>query len=400
MCKKAVAIMLSSLLLLSPHQALGEEDEESQTLAEETGSALLMEVDTGNVLYQKDEHNPLPPASMTKIMTMLLIMDDVANEEISLDETVTTSERAASMGGSQIFLETGEEMTVREMLKAIAIASGNDASVAMAEHISGSEETFVERMNEKAEELGLEDTTFHNSNGLPADGHESSAYDLSVMARELLQKHEEITSFTGVYDDYLRQGTDDEFWLVNTNRLLKFFDGMDGLKTGFTDESKYGLTATAKRDDMRLVAVVMGSETPKTRNADISELLNYGFANYRVEPMFEEGAAVTSVPVEKGVQDAVVGRLDDKVSMLYGKQDSSDDITENIELESLQAPVEEGEVIGTFQLLHDGDTVIESNIIAGETVESASWWHLFKRSTLRIIGVEPDPEDTISDGEN
>ncbi|QQK79807.1 D-alanyl-D-alanine carboxypeptidase [Salicibibacter cibi] len=392
MCKKAMAIVLSSILLFMPQLASGEE--ESTELAEETGAAILIEADTGEVLYKKNEHETLPPASMTKIMTMLLIMEDIANGELSFDEMVTTSEKAASMGGSQIFLETGEEMSVREMLKAIAIASGNDASVAMAEHISGSEETFVERMNERADELGMKDTTFYNSNGLPADGHETSAHDLAVMARELLQ-HEEITSFTGVYDDYLRQGTDDEFWLVNTNRLLKFFDGMDGLKTGFTNESKYGLTATAKREDMRLVAVVMGAETPKTRNADVSELLNYGFANYQVEPMFDQGAAVTSVPVEKGTQDSVVGRLDRNISLLHGKQDSSEDVTENIELETLQAPIEEGEVIGKFQLQREGETLAESAIVAGETVESASWWQLFKRSTLRIIGVEPDPEGVI-----
>ncbi|WP_405127441.1 D-alanyl-D-alanine carboxypeptidase family protein [Salicibibacter halophilus] len=397
MFKKAMAIALSSVLLFLPQMASGEE--EATELAEETGAAILMEVDTGEVLYKKNEHEALPPASMTKIMTMLLIMEDIANDDLSFDETVTTSEKAASMGGSQIFLETGEEMSVRDMLKAIAIASGNDASVAMAEHIAGSEEAFVERMNERAEELGLEDTTFYNSNGLPADGHETSAHDLAVMARELLH-YEEITSFTGVYDDYLRQGTDDEFWLVNTNRLLKFFDGMDGLKTGFTNESKYGLTATAKRDDMRLVTVVMGAETPKMRNAEVSELLNYGFANYQIEPMFDKGAAVTSVPVEKGTQDSVVGRLDSKISLLHGKQDSSEDVTENIELEPLQAPIEEGEEIGAFQLQREGETIAESAIVAGETVESASWWQLFKRSTLRIIGVEPDPEGTVTDDEN
>ncbi|AXF57810.1 D-alanyl-D-alanine carboxypeptidase family protein [Salicibibacter kimchii] len=397
MRKKVMAIALSSVLLFLPQMASGEE--ESTEMAEETGAAILMEVDTGEVLYKKNEHEALPPASMTKIMTMLLIMEDIANDELSFDEMVTTSEKAASMGGSQIFLETGEEMSVRDMLKAIAIASGNDASVAMAEHISGSEETFVERMNERAEELGLEDTTFYNSNGLPADGHETSAHDLAVMARELLQ-YEEITSFTGVYDDYLRQGTDEEFWLVNTNRLLKFFDGMDGLKTGFTNESKYGLTATAKRDDMRLVTVVMGAETPKMRNADVSELLNYGFANYQVEPMFDQGAAVTSIPVEKGTQDSVVGRLDSNISLLHGKQESSENVTENIELKTLQAPIEKGEVIGKFQLQRGEDTLAESAIVAGETVESASWWQLFKRSTLRIIGVEPEPEDTVSDDDS
>ncbi|MBB6448973.1 D-alanyl-D-alanine carboxypeptidase (penicillin-binding protein 5/6) [Geomicrobium halophilum] len=388
MNKKAGAIMLSSILLLSPQLALGEENEDSREMAEETGSAILMEVDTGQVLFSKDEHESLPPASMTKIMTMLLIMEDLASDDLTLDEMVTTSERAASMGGSQIFLETGEEMSVRDMLKAIAVASGNDASVAMAEHMAGSEDAFVERMNGKAEELGLDDTTFYNSNGLPVDGHESSAHDLAVMSQELL-KYEEITTFTGIEEDYLRQGTDDEFWLVNTNRMLKFFDGLDGLKTGFTNESKYGLAATAKRDDMRLVAVVMGAETPKKRNADIAELLNYGFANYQVEPMFDEGAAVTSVPVEKGTHSSVVGRLDQKISLLLSKEMSSDNVTEHIELETLEAPIEKGEVIGKFQVQREGEPVAESDIIAGENVESASWWELFKRSTLRIIGIEP-----------
>src|SRR5690625_4127314 len=220
-------------------------------------------------------------------MTLLLIMEAIENEELSLDETIRISENAASMGGSQIFLGAGEEMTVHDLLKGIAIASGNDASVALAERISGSEEAFVQEMNDKVTELGLENTHFQNASGLPADNHYSTSYDMAMIAKELL-KYETITDYTSIYDDYLRKGEENEFWLVNTNKLVKFYPGVDGLKTGYTNEAKYCLTATAMKDDMRVIAVVMGADTIKERNASVSSLLDYAYNHFETQKLRSE----------------------------------------------------------------------------------------------------------------
>lgn len=240
-------LIFTIILMTTPSAFAKESQSKTPELAHEAKSAVLIERDTGKILYDKNSHEKLPPASMTKVMTMLLIMEALDEGKMKMTDKVRTSEFAASMGGSQIFLEPGEEMTVEEMLKGIAIGSGNDASVAMAEHIAGSEEEFVKRMNEKAAELGLKNTSFQNTTGLPKEGHYSTAYDMAVMAKELL-KYDKITKFTGTYEDYLRENTDKKFWLVNTNRLIKFYPGVDGVKTGFTNEAKYCLTASAKKE--------------------------------------------------------------------------------------------------------------------------------------------------------
>ncbi|MCX8047381.1 MAG: D-alanyl-D-alanine carboxypeptidase, partial [Anoxybacillus gonensis] len=260
-------------------------------LATEARSAILIERDTGAVLYEKNAHEPLPPASMTKIMTMLLIMEAIDQGKLKLDERVRASEYAASMGGSQIFLEPGEEMTVDDLLKGVAIGSGNDASVALAERIAGSEEAFVHLMNEKARQLGLKHTAFENTTGLPAKNHYSTAYDMAVMAKELL-KYDLITKYTGTYEDYLRENTNKKFWLVNTNRLVKFYPGVDGLKTGYTSEAKYCLTATAKKGNMRVIAVVFGAPTPKARNAQITKMLDYAFSHYETKPLYKKDETI------------------------------------------------------------------------------------------------------------
>ena len=255
----ALLVVVFTLSMSVPSFAAEKTKTAELDLAPKTKSAILIEKDTGSVLFDKNKDERLSPASMTKIMTMLLIMEALDQKRISMTDKVRTSEYAASMGGSQIVLEPGEEMTVEQMLRGIAIGSGNDASVAMAEKIAGSEEEFVKRMNAKAMDLGLKNTKFQNCTGLPTSDHYSSAYDMAMMAKELL-KHEEITKFTSLYESYLREDTDKKFWLVNTNKLVKFYPGVDGLKTGFTHEAKYCLTATAKKDNMELIAVIMNGE--------------------------------------------------------------------------------------------------------------------------------------------
>ncbi|PLT34809.1 D-alanyl-D-alanine carboxypeptidase family protein [Bacillus sp. V5-8f] len=349
-------------------------------LAENARSAILIERDTGAVLYEKNSNQELPPASMTKIMTMLLIMDALDKGELKYTEKVRTSEYAASMGGSQIFLEPGEEMTVEQMMKGIAIGSGNDASVAMAEKIAGSHEEFVDRMNEKAAELGLKHTKFQNATGLPVDDHYSTAHDMAIMAKELL-KYDDITRFTGTYEAYLREDSDKKFWLVNTNRLVKFYPGVDGLKTGFTNEAKYCLTATAKKGDMRVIAVVMGAPTPKERNAQVTKMLDYAFSQYVTHPIYKRGVALKSVKVNKGNRKTVTGITSEPISLLTKRGGNAKDYTKTIKMDNnLNAPIKKGDRIGTFTVMKDGKILVSSPIIAKENVDKASWWEMFKRS--------------------
>lgn len=354
-------------------------EEKNVKLVDGVKSAILIERDTGQVLYEENSDTPLPPASMTKIMTLLLIMEALDKGKIQMDEKVRASEYAASMGGSQIFLEPGEEMTVEDLLKGIAIASGNDASVAMAERIAGSEEQFVSMMNQKAKELGLKNTHFKNSTGLPAKGHYSSAKDMAVIAKELL-KYEEITKFTGTYEDYLREGTDKKFWLVNTNRLVKFYDGVDGVKTGYTNEAKYCLTATAKKGNMRVIAVVFGAKTPKDRNAQITKLLDYAFSQYETHPLFKRNEVVTKAKLSKGSDKDVQLITSEPVSMITKKGESIDDIKQEIMFKNhLVAPVKKGDELGTLVLKKNGKVFAESKLVAKQDVRVASWWKLFKR---------------------
>lgn len=289
-------ILILLLLLISIPLVKAEETED---LAPNAKSAIMIEASTGEILFQKNKDEKLAPASMTKMMSMLLIMEEIENGNLKWNEMITTSEKASSMGGSQIFLKVGEKMTVEDLLKGVAIASGNDAVVALAERVSGSEEQFVKRMNTRAKDLGLKNTNFINATGLTADNHYSSAYDMSLIAKELV-KHEKILEFTSTYEDYLRKDTKSPFWLVNTNRLVRFKEGVDGLKTGFTDEAGYCLTATMKKDNMRLITVVMKEENTSKRSADTTKMLDYGFNIYMVQTILDEKTTIEKKKVELG----------------------------------------------------------------------------------------------------
>jgi len=298
---------------------------------------------------------------------------------LKIDERVRASEYAASMGGSQIFLEPGEEMTVDDLLKGVAIGSGNDASVALAERIAGSEEAFVHMMNEKARQLGLKHTAFENTTGLPAKNHYSTAYDMAVMAKELL-KYDLITKYTGTYEDYLRENTDKKFWLVNTNRLVKFYPGVDGLKTGYTSEAKYCLTATAKKGNMRVIAVVFGAPTPKARNAQITKMLDYAFSHYETKPLYKKGETITMLPVSKGKKKSVAVVTSEPISVLLKKGEKSEAVKTTWKLnKKAKAPVKKGDVLGTLVVKKDGAVIAKSPLVAKEQVEEANMWELFKR---------------------
>ncbi|MCM3440873.1 D-alanyl-D-alanine carboxypeptidase family protein [Metabacillus halosaccharovorans] len=377
--KRVISCLTLITMLLSVTPLALAKESTTVELADKAKSAVLIERDTGTILYDKNSDEKLPPASMTKIMTMLLIMEALDKGQIKWDEKVRTSEYAASMGGSQIFLEPGEEMTVEQMLKGIAIGSGNDASVAMAEKIAGSADEFVNMMNKKVEELDLKNTHFKNPTGLPEPDHYSSAHDMALMAKELL-KYEEITNFTGKYEDYLREGTDKKFWLVNTNRLVKFYPGVDGVKTGFTNEAKYCLTATAKKDNMRVIAVVFGADTPKDRNAQVTKMLDYAFSQYQTHPLFEKDHVLSQLKVSKGSEKEVNLMTSEPISVLTKKGEKVDDVTQEILMKNdIKAPVKKGDELGTLQLKKDGKLIAESKLVAEKDIDEASWWTMFKR---------------------
>jgi D-alanyl-D-alanine carboxypeptidase (penicillin-binding protein 5/6) len=359
--------------------------EKQAKLAENASSAIVIERDTGEVIFDKNSHEKLPPASMTKIMTMLLIMEAIDKEAIAYEDMVRTSEYAASMGGSQIFLEPGEEMSVEDMLKAIAVASANDASVAMAEHLAGTEEEFVAMMNDKAKELGLENTNFINTNGLPAENHYTTAYDLAMISKELL-KYDEITKFTGIYEDYLRADSEeDKFWLVNTNKLVKFYPGVDGLKTGYTREAMYCLTATAEKNGMRVITVIMGAPSPKERNSQITSMLDYAFSQFQAHKLYDREHVLADVEVSKGDKDQIPVVTSESVSILTKKGVKIDDVTERLEIEAnLRAPVKKGDEVGKLFIEKEGEILSETPLVAGDDVLEASWWKLFKRTLAKF----------------
>ncbi|SFD51659.1 D-Ala-D-Ala carboxypeptidase DacF. Serine peptidase. MEROPS family S11 [Lentibacillus persicus] len=384
-----ISIILFSILFL-PLTVFGQEQVDSDAkqelnLAPDSKSAVLIERDTGKMLFDKNMHEQLPPASMTKVMTLLLIMEALDHEKISKDEIIRVSEQAASMGGSQVFLETGEEMSVNDLLKAIAVASANDASVALAERIAGSEKAFVEEMNKKAEALGLENTNFQNSTGLPADDHYSTAYDMAVMAKELL-KYESITDYTSIYDDYLRKGEENEFWLVNTNKLIKSYPGADGLKTGYTNEAKYCLTATGEKEGMRVIAVAMGAETTKERNADITKMFDYAFNHFETNNLYDKGEMITSLEFLKAEEASVDAVASESVSTIHRKGEADKNITTSVKLsDNVELPLSKGDQVGELIIKNNGQVLTQTPLVADHDVKKATYITLLKRTMQKMV---------------
>ncbi len=347
-------------------------------LAPNAKSAALLDADTGAIIYEKNMHEKLPPASITKVMTMLLIMEALEKKQIKWNDKIRVSENAASKGGSQIFLEIGEQMTLRDMLKGIAIGSANDASAAVAEHLGGTEARFSEMMNARAKELGMQNTKFQNSNGLPVDDHYSSAYDIALMSRELL-KHPEITKYTGVYQDYSRQSSKKPFWLVNTNKLVRFYSGLDGLKTGFTNEARFCLTATAKREHFRVIAVVMGEPNVKTRNQEVSQLLDFAFAQFTNRMFYKKGDVIAKLKVEKGEPEYVTIRAHQSISIMLKKGENPNGIKKVVKWRTLSVPIKKGEVLGTMEFHKDGRSVGKLELLSSSDIEKAGLWSSIKR---------------------
>lgn len=338
-------------------------------------SALLMEASTGTILYEKASHEALPPASVTKIMTMLLVMEALDNSQYTLDDLVPVSALAASMGGSQVYLEENEQLSVHEMLKAVAVASGNDAAVALAEYTAGSHEAFVIKMNERAKQLGMNDTNFINCNGLDEEGHVTSAHDIAIMSKEIM-KHPKIFEYTTIWMDSLRNGA---FGLVNTNKLVRFYQGATGLKTGSTSVAGFCISATAKRDGMDLIAVVMGAPTSKERFADASKMLDYGFANYGICSSLVREDELSPIQLKKGVKDSVTIGLADGFSLLMKKAEIAN-IEKKITLpESVNAPISINHKIGEVEFFSNGKSVGKCDIVAKEDIKSENPWGMLKK---------------------
>ena len=347
----------------------------AEELAVEAEACLLMEKTTGEVLYAVNEHEPLEPASVTKIMTILLVMEAIDSGQLQYGDVVTASAHACSMGGSQSWLKENEQMTVEDMLKAVCVASANDCSVALAEHLAGSEAAFVERMNQRAAELGMEDTVFMNPTGLPAEGHVTSAYDIALMSRELILNHPDVRRFTTIWMDTLRNG---EFGLSNTTKLIHSYEGATGLKTGSTDGALYCLSATAERDGMELIAVILKAPTSAQRFAGAQALLNYGFASYGLAEIQTPGD-LSPIPVRLGAEKAVTARLEGETALLAEKEKLGALETELAMETELSAPVAEGQEVGRLTVTSGGETLAEFPLVADRAVARLTYWQLLQR---------------------
>ena len=362
------SVIICTLFLIFPCSALQETP--SPALSLNSKSACLMEFSSGEVLYEQNMHERLEPASVTKTMALLLIMEALDDGAITLDTLVTGSSHAASMGGSQIWLEDGEQMTVNEMLKAIVVSSANDCTVAMGEHLSGSEEAFVVRMNERAKELGMNDTNFVNCTGLPVENHYTSAYDIALMTRELL-KHEEIFNYTTIWTDTVRGG---EMGLSNTNKLIRFYNGANGMKTGYTQSALYCMSATAKRDGMQLIASVMKAETSDKRFSDAKKLLDHGFANYSVYTTDTSG--LDSIPVKGGKTDSVKIVCNAKSMVIPRGRSKSIERSVYLE-ENLSAPLKKGQQVGYIIYKSEGEEIARLPIVTQEKAEKITLTDIF-----------------------
>ena len=370
--------ILILLLLLLPYSVFADE------LIPNAKSGILMEVNSGKILFEKDKDMKLSVASMTKMMAQIIIMEEIEKGKIHWDDVVTASKNASSMGGSQIYLETGEKMTVEDLMKGISVASGNDATVAMAEYIAGTEEKFVRRMNKKAKELGLKNTHFMNCTGLDEKDHYSSSYDMAVIARELVINHPDILKFSSIYEDYLRENTDHKFWLVNTNKLVSQYEGTDGLKTGHTDDAGYCLAATTKRDNLRLIAIVLGESDSKIRNQETMGLLDYGFSNVKVKELKKKGEFIKKMYFEKADKKEVDVILKDSLTVIEEAGDKGN-YQYKVKLNDINLPIGKNTLVGKILVFDHSTEVSSQDLVLSEDVSLLNLWNLYTKQMFNIL---------------
>lgn len=357
----------------------------TSSLIEHADSGILIEATTGKILFEKEKDKEVAVASMTKMVAQIIILENIENGTIKWDDIVTVSKNAADMGGSQIYISQGEKISIRDLMKGISMASGNDATVQMAEVIAGSEEKFVEMMNKKVKELGLKHTQFKNCTGLDADGHYSSAYDMAMIAKELVVNHPEILKFSSVYEDYLREDTENKFWLVNTNKLVRYYDGADGLKTGHTDNAKYCLAATAKKNNMRLIGIVLGEDNSKTRNSEAMGLLDYGFNTIKMNVLKKSGTKIKDIELDKATKDKISVVLKDDLGVIEDKTSSNSKYKYSVKINSIKLPIKNGQVVGKVNVLENNKIVSTGNLISSENVSSMNYLELMLKVFKDIV---------------
>ncbi len=376
---KKICVFFLIILLICPYFVNAEDE-----LAKNAKSAILVEVSTGNILFEKNKDEKLSVASLTKMMAQLLILEAVEKGNLNWDEKITTSANASGYGGTQIYLKTGEVMTARDLMKGISMASANDATVVLAERIAGSEEKFVEMMNKKAQELGLKNTNFVNPTGLDEDNHYSSSYDLAKIAIELM-KHEEIFKFSSLYEDYLRQDSQNKFWLVNTNKLVRLYEGCDGLKTGFTDNAGYTMAVTAKRNNMRLLSIVLGESVSKVRNKEIEELLDYGFNLYKVDIIRKKGEVIDKLKLKKASLNNVNIVLENDITILLKKSEQNKPYKEKIKLDNINLPLKKNSKVGTLELYDNEIKIGSYNLVVDKDIKKKSIINIYLDNLKDII---------------
>ncbi len=348
-------------------------------------SGILMEANSGKIVFSKEPDKEVAVASMTKMVAQILILEAIRNEKISWDDVVTVSQNASDMGGSQIYLSVGEKISVRDLFKGITMASANDATVQMAEVLAGSEEAFVRQMNQKVKDLGLKHTVFKNCTGLDEEGHYSSAYDMAMIARELVVNYPEILEFSSVYEDYLRQDTKNKFWLVNTNKLVRFYEGADGLKTGHTDAAKYCLAATAKKNNLRFIAIVLGEENSNVRNQEVMNLLDYGFNHYQMNLIKKKGDILKTVPLDKATESHISYVPVSDIGVLTEKSAQQKKYTYDVKIENYQLPIQKGDVVGEVIVKDKNKQVITVPLTVSKSVSSLSFFELFIKSISDLV---------------
>lgn len=376
---KKLVVSFLVMLLLCPMVVKADDN----TLIPNAKSGVLMEESTGKIIFEKNKDEKVAVASMTKMVAQILILEAIEKGQIKWTDKVTASANASSMGGSQIYLSTGETLTVEEMMKGISMASANDATVAMAEFLKGTEIDFVKEMNKKVKELGLKNTQFKNCTGLDEEGHYSTAYDMAVIARELL-KHEDILKFSSKYEDYLRVNTPNKFWLVNTNKLVRFYEGADGLKTGHTDVAKYCLAATAKKNDMRLIAIVLGEEVSKVRNSETMALLDYGFNTYGLQIVKKKNETVKTERVEKASTKKIEYTPIYDIGVLSKKSDTKKKYSYDIKITKNNLPLIKGEVVGKIKIKDGNNVVGEGDLTVKKSTKKLSYLILLRNTIYDI----------------
>lgn len=373
-------VIFSILVLLSCTLVVKAEE-----LSPNSKSAILMNYETGQIVYEKNSNEKLAPASMTKMMTLMLIMEKIDDGTIKYDDYVVISAKAANMGGSQIFLQPNTKMKVEELIKGIAIASGNDAAVAMAEKIGGSVENFVKMMNDKCTEIGCTNTNFANVHGLDEENHYSSAHDMALIARELLH-HQDILKFTSTYEEYLTKPDGTKTWLVNTNKLVRFMEGVDGLKTGFTTNAGYCLTATGMRNNIRFISVVMGVSTSTLRSEDTTNLLTYGFNNYKINKVINDDIDLGTIKIEKGKEKIATLAILDNINELVSINDPVKEYEYNAVIDkNIKAPINQGDKVGTLEIINNGNVVYTVDLTIKENIAKNTIFDIFKENLKLIL---------------